>query len=69
MRRPEYKFSISSATPIDLWLQMKELLAIIPRRKVSAPNTHLEPSTPALLNCINPKAGIVPLQSCYYFLI
>lgn len=64
---PKYKFSVYNA---NIWLQMKELLAIIPRKK-KFPHLIfiLESGILAFLNCINTKVGVEPLQSCYYFII
>lgn len=54
---------------MQMWFQIKELLAIIPKEKSFHTDIHLESSSPAFLNGINTKIGIVPLQTCYYFLI
>lgn len=64
---PKYKFSVYNA---NIWLRIKELLAITPRKK-KFPHLKfiLEPSTLAFLNCINTNIGVLPLQSCYYFII
>lgn len=64
---PEYKFSVYNT---NIWLQIKELLAISPRKN-NFPHLIfiLELGTLAFLNCINTNVGVVPLQSCYYFII
>lgn len=54
---------------MQMWLQIKELLAMIPKEKSFHTDINLESSTPAFLNGIDTKVGIVPLQTCYYFLI